>query len=198
MPPSNSVEIGAHATATLKYIRASMEAATALAVPGSAGFAIGMLGLLATALSSAPALQVHWLVIWLVAAVAAAVLGGLLMLQRSSLQGLALCGAPLRKFMLCLLPSLFGGAVMTAVLWVSGNLHAIPGTWLLLYGCALISASVPTTSVIAIMGSLFVALGLVAFALPDSLQVAMLGVGFGGLHLLFGFIIGRTSHVGQA
>jgi hypothetical protein len=188
---SNSVELGAHAGATLQYIRASMDAATSVAVPGSAGFAMGMAGLGATGLSSTPALQDHWFAIWLFASFVAAVLGGVLMQRRSSLQGLALAGAPVRKLLLCLLPSLFGGAVMTAVLWSSGNMHAIPGTWLLLYGCALIAASVSTTAVIALMGGLFACLGLVAFALPASLQIVMLGCGFGGLHLLFGFILGR-------
>ena len=83
---------------------------------------------------------------------------------------------------------------MTAVHWNSGNLHAIPGTWLLLYGCALISASVAATRMIAIMGAAFVALGLLALLAPDRLQILLLGVGFGGLHVLFGFLIGRKRH----
>jgi hypothetical protein len=33
-----------------------------------------------------------------------------------------------------------------------------------------------------------------ALLLPDSLQIFMLGAGFGGLHLLFGFLIGRMGH----
>jgi hypothetical protein len=64
---------------------------------------------------------------------------------------------------------------------------------LLLYGCALISASVASTQTIAVMGGAFVALGLLALVLPDSLQILMLGVGFGGLHVLFGLLIGRTG-----
>jgi hypothetical protein len=83
---------------------------------------------------------------------------------------------------------------MTWVHWTCGNLHAIPGTWLLLYGCALIAASVPTTRTIGVLGGLFVVLGLMALLLPDRLQMLMLGVGFGGLHVLFGFLIGRMGH----
>jgi hypothetical protein len=41
---------------------------------------------------------------------------------------------------------------------------------------------------------LFIALGLLALLLPDGLQTLMLGTGFGGLHLLFGFLIGRSGH----
>ena len=82
---------------------------------------------------------------------------------------------------------------MTGLHWNAGNLHAIPGTWLLLYGCALISASVAATRTLAIMGGAFIGLGILALLLPGSLQILMLGAGFGGLHVLFGFLIGRTS-----
>jgi hypothetical protein len=30
--------------------------------------------------------------------------------------------------------------------------------------------------------------------LPDNLQILMLGAGFGGLHIVFGFLIGRVGH----
>jgi hypothetical protein len=58
----------------------------------------------------------------------------------------------------------------------------------------LISASVAATRTIAVMGGAFVGLGLVALFLPESLQIYMLGAGFGGLHVLFGLLIGRTRH----
>ena len=73
-------------------------------------------------------------------------------------------------------------------------LHVIPGTWLLLYGCALVAASVATTRTIGLMGSMFMALGLVALVTPDSAQIPLLGIGFGGLHVVFGFIIGHAGH----
>jgi hypothetical protein len=193
MQSANAVRIDSHAAATLRYIRASMDAATSVAVPGSAGIAMGSVGLLAMALSSTRGLHEHWLGVWLAAAVVGGGIGFALMTRPASLRGLALSGTPLRKFALCLFPTLFGGAVMTALQGAYGNLHAIPGTWLLLYGCALISASVAATRTIAVMGGAFVALGLLALLLPDSLQIFMLGVGFGGLHVLFGLLIGRTG-----
>jgi hypothetical protein len=82
---------------------------------------------------------------------------------------------------------------MTGVQWNEGTVHAIPGTWLLLYGCALISASVAATRMLAVMGGAFIGLGLLALLLPASVQTLMLGAGFGGLHVLFGVLIGRTS-----
>jgi hypothetical protein len=194
MQSADTVQIETHAAASLRYIRNSMESATSFALPGSAGVAMGAVGLLAAVLSSAPSMQRHWFLIWLIAAVVAGGLGGSLVIRPSSLRGLALSGTPIRKFAFCLLPSMFGGAVLTGVLWSYGNLNAIPGTWLLLYGCALIAASVPTTRTIGIMGGLFVGLGLLAFLLPDRLQILLLGIGFGGLHVLFGFLIGRMGH----
>ena len=85
---------------------------------------------------------------------------------------------------------------MTVLHWSNGNLHAIPGTWLLLYGCALISASAAATRTLAIMGGAFFVLGLAALLLPDSAQIFMLGAGFGGLHVIFGLLIGRTRRDG--
>jgi hypothetical protein len=190
---SNTVKLDSHAASTLQYIRSSMEAATAIALPGSAGIAMGSVGLLAATLSSTPRLHHHWFGIWLVAAVAAACLGGSLIARPSSVSGLTLSGTPFRKFALCLLPSVLAGTVMTGVHWSYGNLHAIPGTWLLLYGCGLVAASVPTTRTIGVMGALFVALGLIALLLPERMQILMLGMGFGGLHVLFGFLIGHES-----
>ena len=87
---------------------------------------------------------------------------------------------------------------MTVVLWEAGAFNAIPGTWLLLYGCALVSASAPTNTTVGVLGALFAVFGVVAFILPESLQNLALGMGFGALHIGFGIIIRRKSHVGQA
>ena len=194
MQSANAVRIDSQAVATLRYIRESMDAATSVAVPGSAGIAMGVVGLLAMVICSVPGLREVWLGIWLASAALGGGLGFALVTRPASLRGLLLHGTPLRKFALCLFPALFGGAVMTGVHWSYGNLHAIPGTWLLMYGCALISASVAATRTIAVMGGAFVALGLIALFLPESLQIYMLGAGFGGLHVLFGLLIGRTRH----
>jgi len=191
---SNTVQIDSHAAATLRYIRESMESAASLAVPGSAGIAMGLVGVGAAFLCAMPRLHPHWLAIWLVAALAAGAVGSALLGRESSLSALLLAGTPLRKFALCLFPSLGAGAVMTAVHWWAGNLHAIPGTWLLLYGCALVAASAATTRTIGVLGASFAALGLSALVLPDRFQILMLGLGFGGMHLLFGFLIGWRGH----
>lgn len=188
MHSADTVQLDSHAAATLRYIRASMESALSLAVPGSTGIASGIVGVAATIVSSIPALRPYWLIVWLLAAVVAAIAGGTLLFRQ----------APIRRFAMGLVPSLFAGAVMTAVLWSSGNVQAIAGTWLLLYGCGLIAASTATGKSIGILGAAFVIAGLLALILPDSLQIPMLGIGFGGLHIVFGLLVRRAGHGREA
>jgi hypothetical protein len=76
--------------------------------------------------------------------------------------------------------------------------NIIPGMWLLLYGCAVLSASTVTIAGIArlvcLMGALFVVLGSITFTLPAGAHTTMLGLGFGVVHILFGILIGRLTH----
>jgi hypothetical protein len=189
----NTVALGAHALGTLNYIRASIESAGLLAVPGSAGIAMGAVGLLAAVLAAQPALARHWFAIWLCAGVGAFLCGSTVMIHQAVGSGTALYRGTARKFLLCLSPSLFAGAVVTFVLWHHRASESIPGVWLLLYGCGVTAASTMTVRPVSLMGALFIALGVAALALPPQYSNLALGAGFGGLHVLFGIIIGRTT-----
>jgi hypothetical protein len=110
-------------------------------------------------------------------------------------QGRSVLGASGQRLALCLLPCVAAGAALTAVDLSEGHLHAIAGTWLMLFGCALIATSVLTVRVLAWLGALFMAFGALALWLPTSVHNLLLGAGFGGLHLLFGaFLVGRATH----
>lgn len=194
MPLAKTVNLDMHAMATLRYIRESMDAAGSVAVPGSAGIAMGGVGLAALLLSLTPDLAAHWFAVWLAAAPLAALAGAVLMTRSSSVVSFIATGTPGRKLVLGLAPGLFAGAVMSAVLWKANYIVAAPGTWLLLYGCALISASASTKKIVAWMGACFVALGVIALVAPAALHIPLLGLGFGGLHILFGILIGRGAH----
>ena len=190
--------IESRALGTLAYIRASIESSSSMDVPGMAGIVMGIIGLLAAIVVSLPRWAAHWLGIWLAAAAVAFLLGGALVARQIVQRGHTRYLGPARKFLLCLCPALIAGAVLTLVLVTAGMANVIPGMWLLLYGCAVLSASTVTTAGIArlicIMGAIFVALGLMTFALPATAHTAMLGLGFGVLHVIFGFLIGRSSH----
>jgi hypothetical protein len=192
--------IESRALGTLAYIRASIESSSSMDVPGMAGIVMGIIGVLAAIMVSLARWAPHWLGIWLVAAAVALLLGGALVARQIARRGHTRYLGPARKFLLCLCPALFAGAVLTLVLWTAGMTSVIPGTWLLLYGCAVLSASTVTTAgitrLIGIMGALFVALGLMTFALPTTAHTAMLGLGFGVVHIIFGILIGRSTHAG--
>ncbi len=190
--------IESRALGTLAYIRTSIESSSSMDVPGMAGIVMGIIGVLAALVVSLPSLASYWLAIWLGAAALALVLGGALVARQVVRRGHSRYLGPTRKFLLCLVPSLLAGALLTLVFGTVGATGFIPGTWLLLYGCAVLSASTVTTPgiarLISIMGALFVALGSLTFALPAAAHTAMLGLGFGVLHVVFGILIGRLAH----
>ncbi len=195
---SGTVSLDSQALATLRYIRASMEAAGTVAVPGTAGIGVGIVGLAAATASSTGLLHAYWLEVWLLAALAGAVSGAFFLVRREPGEAFTLLGAAVRKVYWCLLPCLLAGAVLTVVLVKSAQTQAIPGTWLLLYGCGLLYASTVTCRGIGILGGCFVLLSLVAFVLPphEQTRAALLGIGFGELHVLYGVLVRRTGQGG--
>jgi uncharacterized BrkB/YihY/UPF0761 family membrane protein len=192
------IPIESRALGTLAYIRTSIESSGSMAVPGMAGIVMGGIGIIATIVASVPSGARHWLGIWLVAAAVAFALGGAMMAREAAQSGHARYLGPVRKFLLCLCPALLTGAALTFVLFRAGTTSLIPGVWLLLYGCAVLSASTVTIArtmrLICIMGALFMLLGILAFAAPPRTHTLILGMGFGALHTIFGILIGQVSH----
>jgi hypothetical protein len=199
MRSNNTVAMDSHALGTLNYIRASIDAAGAFAVPGTAGIAMGLVGLAAAGIASIPALAGYWLIIWLAAATIGAGLGVVLVARHRSGVGLPLYRGPARRFVLCLCPALLAGGVLTAVLYQAGDARLLPGVWLLLYGCAVLSATLMTAPammrLIGTMGALFVVCAALAFEVSPGWHNVILGGGFGVLHLVFGSMIGRIDGV---
>jgi hypothetical protein len=192
----NVVAMNDHALSTLQFMRASMEAAGSLAVPGLAGIVMGSIGIATAALVMVPGLSDHWLLIWILAAVCATPLGCLLMFRRATASAASvLRNGASRRFILCLSPALAAGVVLTYVLWNRAELSLIPGVWLLTYGCGIVAAATATLPVVGVMGALFMLLGAVTLVAPVEWSNVLLGSGFGGLHLVFGLLIGRLPHV---
>jgi hypothetical protein len=81
--------------------------------------------------------------------------------------------------------------VLTAVLAIAGDINVIPGMWLLLYGTGVVTGGAFSVRPVPLMGACFMALGVATLALPDAWSNAMLALGFGGLHLVFGGLIAR-------
>jgi hypothetical protein len=192
------ISIETRALGTLAYIRRSIDSSASMAVPGTAGVVMGAIGIAASICASVARCAAFWVEIWIGAATVAFVVGGALMAREAAQSGHARYLGPVRKFMLCLGPALFAGAVLTAVLWHHRMEGLLPGTWLLLYGCAVLSASTVTVAatmrLLCIMGAMFVALGSLAFVLPPGAHTGVLGLGFGVLHIVFGLLLGRLNH----
>jgi hypothetical protein len=198
--PEAPASVESRALGTLAFIRASIESSSSMDVPGMAGIVMGIIGVLAAVVVSLPRWSADWLGIWLVAAAVAFLLGGTLVARQVAWRGHARYLGPARRFALCLGPALLAGAILTAALWSTGAAAVIPGMWLLLYGCAVLSASTVTAAAVSrllcTMGALFVALGTATFFLPAAAHTVMLGLGFGVLHIIFGVLIGRVPDGG--
>jgi hypothetical protein len=192
------VAMDAHVLGTLKFIRKSIETSGAIPIPGTAGVAMGTTGLIACAVASLPVMRADWQLIWLIAAPIALLAGALLMARNTISSEHLPRAAAARKFLLALSPALFAGTVLTFVLKQIGAATLLAPTWLLLYGCAVVSCSSVTSAVlgtrVAAMGALFMLLGAVTYAMPMGLHNLALGFGFGGLHIAFGLLIGRLQH----
>ena len=180
-----------HAVDNLRYIRQAMESSGSFtSVPGWGGIAMGVSALFA-ALLAASLLADQWLVVWLVDALAALAIGGWTMATKARSQGVSLSRGVARRFLLGLTPPLAAAGVLSGVLFTADATAAIPGTWLLLYGAAVVSGGTYSVRPVPIMGLCFMLLGLVAFVAPTSWSNLLLATGFGGLHILFGAVIAR-------
>jgi hypothetical protein len=102
-----------------------------------------------------------------------------------------LLSKPFRRFVLAVAPSVFAGALLTFVFYRQGLSQLLPAMWLLLYGAGITSGGAFAVRVVPVMGMSFLALGSIATLTPARFADPLLAVGFGGFHLLFGWVIAR-------
>ena len=95
-----------------------------------------------------------------------------------------------KKILFAFLPTMAVGGVLTLAFYQQGNISLLPGIWLSLYGAAVITAGVYSVAIIPIMGALFLLLGIAVLLTPLPVNL-MLGIGMGGLHIIFGFFVWR-------
>jgi hypothetical protein len=99
--------------------------------------------------------------------------------------------APAKRFALSFAPPMLVGALLTVALVRAGLPGALPGVWLLLYGAGIVTGGTFSVPVVPVMGLSFMGAGAAALFAPAGWGDAIMAAGFGGLHLLFGFIIAR-------
>jgi len=192
--PSRPEPIHAHAADNLRFIRDAMTRASAFtAVPGWGGVAMGVTAVAAAAISGPPDNSLRWVMVWFGDALVAVAIALPTMAWKARRSGTPLStAAPAYRFALAYLPPLVAGMVLTPVFATLDLMARLPGCWLLLYGTALASGGAFSVRIVPIMGVAFMALGTIAFAAPAAWGHYFLAAGFGGLHIIFGFIIARN------
>ena len=187
--PTTSTALSDRAIENVSFIRRTMEASgTFTAVSGQGVMAMGILAVGAAAYASRFPFAEAGLRIWAGAAVLSSVVGGYAIVRKARRRQESALSGPGRKFMLNFMPSVIAGAALTAALAAAGLTALLPGTWLLLYGTGVVTGGAFSVRIVPAMGLAFMALGILALAIPAWGQVLM-AVGFGGLHLAFGAII---------
>jgi len=181
-----------HAMDNLRYIRETMERAGAFtAVPGWGGVWMGLTALAAAVIASRQSSFDAWFVTWMAEAAVALSIGAITMSRKASSAKQSLASAPARKFALSFAPPLLAGGVLTVVLYRHGLGSALPGLWLLLYGAGVVTGGAFSVRIVPVMGSCFMLWGALALLVPVSWGTMILALGFGGIHVVFGYLIAR-------
>jgi hypothetical protein len=178
----------------LRFIRETMEGAAYFTdVSGIGEVAVGVTAFAAAYLASRQETAWGWLMVWLWEALLALLIttGAIVWKASRRSSETNLFSRPGRRFALSLFPPLIAGALLTPVLYLSGDTDVLPGLWLLLYGTGVVTGGAFSVRTVPVMGLAFMALGAAALVAPPSWGDGLLAAGFGGLHVLFGIVIAR-------
>jgi len=196
--PQEPVSLQGRAIDNLSFIREAMSHSTSFTgVPGWGMVAMGVVALVGGWIATRDG-GLSWAHTWGVVAFAGCGVGVSMMALKSRRRKTPVLLGPGRKFLLNFSPPILVGCVLSPVLYFEQLDHLMPGMWLLLYGAAVINGGAFSVSPIPVMGVCFMLIGVVAYLLPsDPLPVSgsvhpydiALALGFGGLHIVFGFII---------
>jgi hypothetical protein len=187
--------IGDHAVDNLRYIREAMERAGSFtSIPGWGGVLIGCSALVAAVVAHRfiPRDGIAWLITWLIEAAIAAPVALWFMARKARRAHTRLTSGAARRFFVSYFAPVVAAAVITVALVRAHAFVAVPAVWLLCYGASFISSSAFSIRLIPLMGIGYMLLGVAACFAPFVVANALLGAGFGGLHIIFGLIIARN------
>ena len=85
---------------------------------------------------------------------------------------------------------MLAGALLTYALYGAGQVHFLPGLWLLLFGASVYSGGALSVRIIPVMGSPFWPSAPWPSS-PAGLHDVFMGAGFGALLIAFGLVIAR-------
>ncbi len=189
-PGKENLALHDRAMDNLRFIRETMERAGSFtAVSGWGQVGIGITALVAAFLASMQTNVDNWIAVWSAEALLALCIGGWTVARKTRSAGMPLLSGPGRKLALSLAPPLMTGALLTAVMVEAGLLDPLPGMWLLLYGTGVVAAGAFSVRIVPIMGLTFMALGTFTLLAPAAWGTALMGLGFGAVHIVFGLLI---------
>lgn len=181
-----------HAADNLRFIRETMEqSARFTAVPGRGMVLMGVTALVAAPIASSQSSTTAWFIAWELEAALALAIGVISMHMKMKASGLNMYSPSARKFMLGLLPPLVAGLMLAIVLQREDLPGILTGSWLLLFGTAVVTAGAFSVRIVPVMGLCFMALGSFALFAPGGWQDWLMAAGFGGLNIGFGALIAR-------
>jgi hypothetical protein len=190
--PSGTTGLTPKLAEDLRYIRDTMERSAAFtAVSGWGQVLTGGTALGAAWLAARQPAPYAWLRVWLAEGLLAIAIGLLSCTWKANRRGLPLFSGPARKVALGLAPPIVAGAFLTFFLFRTGVETALPATWLLLYGAGIMTGGAYSVPTVPVMGLCFMLLGGLAVLGPAAWGNWFLAAGFGGLHIVFGFLIAR-------
>ena len=132
-----------------------------------------------------------WITIWVGEAILAVLIGGWAVIRKARAANIPLLSGPGLRFSLSFSPPLLVGALLTVGLYRARATNVLPGMWLLLYGTGVVTGGAFSVRIVPVMGLCFIVLGAVAIFDQLSLANWFMAAGFGGLQIIFGFIIAR-------
>jgi len=190
--PAKTIGLHDQALDNLRFIRHTMEnAGSFTAVPGTGGMLVGATAFFAAFAAHLSAGPRAWLAIWIGEALLALAIGIGFSARKARLGGSALLSRPFHRFVFAMAPPVAAGAVLTVMLTQAGFVHFLPAVWLLLYGAGVACAGAFSVRVVPVMGLSFLLLGAIAAIAPVAWLDALMAIGFGGLHVVFGWMIAR-------
>ena len=188
--PTPTQEERQQAQEALAYIRQTMESAsTFTALSGWGLVVVGLVGLVAAWLARSSG-SPESLKVWLPAAVIGVLCAGVANGLKAKGLEEPLWWGSFRKVAWVMAPALAAGALLTWALVNAGTRHLMPGMWLALYGAGVTAGGTFSIRAVRWMGLALLVLGALAFLMPEQ-SIVFLALGFGVLHILFGFYIVR-------
>jgi hypothetical protein len=190
--PSNPPGLQARAMDNLRFIRETMEAAgTFTAVSGWGQVLIGITAVAAALVAARFPSSAEWVLVWSAEAFLALLISVWFMYNKARSASLPLLTGSARKLLFSFTPVFVVGMVVTFAMMQRGLYGLLPGVWMLLYGTAVVAAGAFSVRIVPVMGAAFIVVGAVALFAPIAWSTALMILGFGVLHIVFGFVIAR-------